>query len=125
MQIQSLQKQYYGHEMNLPIDGKVTIGEDGMVEVSDKCAALLLPHVKNWVNPVTEEEDEAPAKAAPKKKAVVKATNEQLLSQVDTMELQDLLDLCAAAGVKGYEKLSGNLKALRSLVKNQLAKAGK
>lgn len=42
MKIKTNVETAYGKKINLPIDGIVEVGEDGIMEVSEKCAAILL-----------------------------------------------------------------------------------
>jgi len=42
IEIKTSNKNAFGQVRSLPIDGEVTIGEDGVVEVSEECAALIV-----------------------------------------------------------------------------------
>jgi hypothetical protein len=42
MKIKTSNESLYGSEVKLPIDGKVSVSKEGIVEVSDVCADLLL-----------------------------------------------------------------------------------
>jgi len=41
------------------------------------------------------------------------------------MPMDELLEFCETTQIKGYKQMKKNEKALRALVKNQLAKVGK
>lgn len=47
--IKTVLKDLGGKKLNLPIDGEVTISEDGTVEVSELCCELLVVKGSGWI----------------------------------------------------------------------------
>ena len=56
MKIKSKNEQFWGGLMNVPVDGEITIGKDGLVEVSDEAAELLLTSESDWHDPSVKAE---------------------------------------------------------------------
>ena len=124
MQIQSTQAQFYGAKINLPIAGVVAIDANGMVEVSEAVAAILLTSSNDWVDPnATPDAEEIDAINA--EEGAEGVTPEQMIAAIDSMPMDELLEFCETTQIKGYKQMKKNEKALRALVKNQLAKVGK
>jgi len=47
-----------GKDINFPIDGLKTVGEDGIVELSDECAELMLTKSIGWSELEGESDDD-------------------------------------------------------------------
>ncbi len=73
MKIKSTNVHSFGKTVSIPIDGKVTLSEDGVVEVSQEAGELLIANSPNW-----ESAEEGKKATKAKKADKVENTTEEI-----------------------------------------------
>jgi hypothetical protein len=96
MKIVTSSKQVFGKKLNVPFDGTVEVSEEGILEVSDKCADVLLKQ-PNF------SEIAKPAAKASKSAKKEEDEDDEDSDGLDDLELEDLIKLAVEASYPDEE----------------------
>lgn len=114
--------------MYVPVDGLIEINADGIANVSERCGIMLITGTNDWEefkedkNPA---EDKKPAEKAKKNDSESeKPTDEEIISGLKKLSLEECIDTAKAAGYaeKEWEKFAKNEKAAEKLMRQYLVK---
>lgn len=84
MKIKTTREVNYGLQVKLPIDGVVTIGKDGVVEVSEECGTLMLESAgSNWIAVEEEKIEGKKGGSKPAAKKVAEKIEEESEEEVE------------------------------------------
>ena len=94
--IKSINPQVKGIQLQVPIDGLISVDANGFAVVSDKCAELLINGTNDWEN-------------ADSKHAAEDAEEQDFITKVKKMSLDEMVQLCEELGFdqNEYKKLLG------------------
>lgn len=88
MKIKARNQKVHGTKLNVPCDGLIVIGEDGIVEVSENCGNALL------TNPIDWEKIEDGKKTVKEEKS----EEELFLEGLKEATLEELIEMAKEAG---------------------------
>ena len=94
--IKSINPQVKGIQLQVPIDGLISVDANGFAVVSDKCAELLINGTNDWENADSEHDAED-------------AEEQDFITKVKKMSLDEMVQLCEELGFdqNEYKKLLG------------------
>ena len=94
--IKSINPQVKGIQLQVPIDGLISVDANGFAVVSDKCAELLINGTNDWENADSEH-------------AAEDAEEQDFITKVKKMSLDEMVQLCEELGFdqNEYKKLLG------------------
>lgn len=138
MKLINVNRSTHGMTIKIPIDGKVEIDKDGNVEVSDEAGKLLIANgggdwttknlqkvkeAKQKLKKVEDEEEDETPPAAKKEVAATEAGElDVLLKALETMSVEEMLDVAKGAQIKNYQLFKNKPEVLRNYIKNKLSK---
>lgn len=128
MIILNTNKHFHGQVVNLPIAGATQIGTDGTVEVSDEVGTLMVQNGgADWTTPelvkaAAEEalKEQADANDDGNISAEEQSNLNEALAALETMSVDEMLDLAKSAGIKGYHLFKNKPEVLRKYIANKL-----
>ena len=94
--IKSINPQVKGIQLQVPIDGLISVDANGFAVVSDKCAELLINGTNDWENADSKHDAED-------------AEEQDFITKVKKMSLDEMVQLCEELGFdqNEYKKLLG------------------
>ena len=94
--IKSINPQVKGIQLQVPIDGLISVDANGFAVVSDKCAELLINGTSDWESADAEHD-------------AYDAEEQDFITKVKTMSLDEMVQLCEGLGFdqNEYKKLLG------------------
>lgn len=95
--IKSINPQVKGIQLQVPIDGLISVDANGFAVVSDKCAELLINGTSDWESADAEHDAEDDAE------------EQDFITKVKKMSLDEMVKLCEELGFdqNEYKKLLG------------------
>lgn len=116
MKIKSTNVHAFGKTLNVPIDGKVTLSDEGVAEVSNEAGELLIANSPNWELAEAEKKETKKAvkkaeivEETPKKEENVETTGEEVKEpeitqeSLNTLEFEDLVEQAKELGISQEE----------------------
>lgn len=128
MKIKAKNNNIKAMKLYVPVDGLIEINADGIANVSERCGIMLITGTNDWEefkedkNPA---EDKKPAEKAKKNDSESeKPTDEEIISGLKKLSLEECIDTAKAAGYaeKEWEKFAKNEKAAEKLMRQYLVK---
>jgi hypothetical protein len=94
--IKSINPQVKGIQLQVPIDGLISVDANGFAVVSDKCAELLIKGTSDWESADAEHDEDD-------------AEEQDFITKVKKMTLDEMVKLCEELGFdqNEYKKLLG------------------
>nr|DAN69599.1 MAG TPA: hypothetical protein [Herelleviridae sp.] len=88
MKLKTMNAVLYGQRLSVPVDGTITIGPDGIVNVSDQCAGhlLTLPDWERAEGAKNDEQEEA------------EVSDDAIIAGIKKMSLEELIESVSEAG---------------------------
>lgn len=137
MKIVSKGKKVTSTKLIVPIDGMIEIDNEGIADVSAKCAAILVNNTNDWdflrkqketevveeTEETTEEETEQEETTEEETEETEEQSEEKMLEELNNSSLEQLRSMCAEAGFpeKEWKNLSKKLLVKYMLKKYQEA----
>lgn len=97
MKIKAKNEKIFGSKLIVPFDGLITIGLDGIVEVSENCGKQLIEGTNDWRE--IKENDLNKDQQDPDKKA----KNAEIIKGIKDMGIDELVSLAKEAGYENKE----------------------
>lgn len=109
-QIKSKHPNFQNCTLNAPIDGEITV-VDGIAEVSDELAPLLLANETDW-EALEELEEELEEET--------EETEEEKTDGLDELTLEEMIDLAKQGAIKGYTLFIKDERKMRSFLRKKM-----